>query len=117
MKIYWSNNSVPELQGLDKHKQLDLRFRAVKANRHNPRLWLGLVAVFSVYLGILAFLLYAIPFSGIQILIQITLMLLFHFWFNQYLIWLIRPHLRLYRLALDKTYSNDDDDYFVPPAY
>ena len=70
MKIYWSNNSVPELQGLDKHKQLDLRFRAVKANRHNPRLWLGFLAIFASYMEIFSLILFNIPFSPLMPVIQ-----------------------------------------------
>ncbi|XSG76427.1 hypothetical protein ACP8Y2_05375 [Herpetosiphon llansteffanensis] len=115
MKIYWSNNAVPELQGLDKHTQLDLRYRAIKANRYNPRLWLGFLAIFAGCMGIFAIITFNIPFSLLlSPIIQFSLTMLFIFCFNQYIIRLIRPHLRLYRTQLDR--PNTDNDYFVPPA-
>ncbi|MBM7844460.1 hypothetical protein [Herpetosiphon giganteus] len=117
MKIYWSNNAVPELQGLDKHKQIDLRYRAIKANRYNPRLWLGLLAIFAIHMGIFTLITFNIHFSLLlSPIIQFTTTMIFIFCFNQYIIRLIRPHLRLYRTELDKPRSNNDNDYFVPPA-
>ncbi|WP_110515241.1 hypothetical protein [Herpetosiphon llansteffanensis] len=116
MKIYWSNNAVPELQGLDKHTQLDLRYRAIKANRYNLRLWLGFLAIFAGCMEIFAIITFNIPFSLLSPILQFSLTILFTFCFNQYIIRLIRPHLRLYRTELDKPRSNDDNDYFVPPA-
>ncbi len=114
MKIYWTNSSIPELYGLSNKQQLEFRRAAFKTQRKNPRIWLGLGLMILVNLISLIFLIKSnLELSYLLLLNSFVTATTALVW-NQYIIRIIRPSLKRYRMDSQHDYNRDHNDYFVP---
>ncbi len=115
MKIYWSTNSIPELQAYPKTEHRSLIKRATKENYKNKLVWLGYILLFmgifsaSIFISSASNLLFGMLIGGAMggIIGLLSTQILFA---------AIRPTLARYRRELEQASAPTNNDYFVPHA-
>ncbi len=117
MKIYWTLNSYPELQGLPKLQQIQLVKDSQRAMLRRPRN-VGIFAL-SASIGLLGLIIPSV-LVDLAVVRWLWMFLWMGFWtvsFHLITAWIMHPFLVTRRAAMEQDSRDADSSSSVPPAF